>query len=389
MNKGIKPVGYGPPNAKFKPPHHSSGAPIQTPRHPCTLCTAKGFQSDHFPLNLNCGVAKLSSPDILKLISNNKVCPSCTHTHDPAYRCRLPFHTGASKVCPKGCKHDGLPVHHRACMHSNQTPTASISKVGFDRFIPLVDNILLGAFSLGIQYNTGCQLSLISQSALQALPTSMYSRGTSSRVRVITYAGEGKIILTTKIKLKLHSKMLKLSAMEEDFNNGSGFSFPVPPKWRSFTGTLTSSHYGQISILLGGDNHLFFPKEMERDPQGVALYLSNLTQNYLVYGSVPPNTIKEPLISTTVNTVFIKALTIHDLQDQLGLTVSAEDFTDPTTCGKLIQLTKERGIQAIMENTSVDILNHQVSVKYLYKENLVELGENYHQENQDTAQQDH
>ena len=30
------------------------------------------------------------------------------------------------------------------------------------------------------------------------------------------------------------------------------------------------------------------------------------------------------------------------------------------------------------ENTSLDILNHQVSVKYLNKENLVELGENYY-----------
>ena len=196
----------------------------------------------------------------------------------------------------------------------------------------------------------------------------------------MTYAGEGKIILTTEIKLKLHDKMVKLLAIEEDLNNGSGFSFPVPPKWRrSLTGMSTSSHSSQISILLGGDNPLFFPTEMERDSQGVALYLSNLTQSYLVYGSVPPNTITwmEPLISTSTDTVFIKALTIQDLQKQLLLTVSSEDFTDPTTHGKLIQLTKEKGIQSILENTSVDALNHQASVKYLYKENLVELGENY------------
>ena len=86
----------------------------------------------------------------------------------------------------------------------------------------------------------------------------------------MTYAGEGKIILTTKIKLKLNGKILKLSAIEEDLNNSSAFSFPVPPKWRSLTGTSTSSHSGPISILLGGDNHLFFPTEMERDSQGVA-----------------------------------------------------------------------------------------------------------------------
>ena len=167
--------------------------------------------------------------------------------------------------------HNGIHIHRWACMHSNQAPTVSISKVGSNRSIPLVENIPLGSSSLGIQYNTGCQLSLISQSALQALPTSMYSQGTSSRVRVMTYAGEGKIILTTKIKLKLNGKMLKLSAIEEVLNNSSGFSFPVSPKWRSFTGTSTSSHSGQISILLGGDNHLFFPTEMEQDSQGVAL----------------------------------------------------------------------------------------------------------------------
>ena len=43
-----------------------------------------------------------------------------------------------------------------------------------------------------------------------------------------------------------------------------------------------------------------------------------------------------------------------------------------------MQLTKEKGIQAIMENTPVDTVNNQVSVKYLYKENLKELGENYY-----------
>ena len=76
---------------------------------------------------------------------------------------------------------------------------------------------------------------------------------------------------------------------------------------------MTSSHFGQISILLGGDNHLFFPTEMECDSQGVDLYLSNLTQNYLVYGSFPPNIITwtEPLISAL--SIFIKALTIQDI----------------------------------------------------------------------------
>ena len=73
VNIGIKPGRYGSSNVKPKPPRPSPGLSHQPPRRPCTLCTTKGFQSDHFPLNFNCGVAKLSSPDILKLISNNKV----------------------------------------------------------------------------------------------------------------------------------------------------------------------------------------------------------------------------------------------------------------------------------------------------------------------------
>ena len=78
-------------------------------------------------------------------------------------------------------------------------------------------------------------------------------------------------------------------------------------------------------------------------------------------------------LTRLADTVSIKAMMIQDIQEQLLLTVSAEDFTDPTTRSKLTHLTKEKGIQAILENTSVDALNHQVSVKYLYN-----LGENFY-----------
>ena len=75
-------------------------------------------------------------------------------------------------------------------MHSNQTPTITVSKLG-------------------------CQLSLISVSALLTLPTSINFLGTSSRVGVMAYEEEVKIILTTEIKLKLHRKILKLLAIED------------------------------------------------------------------------------------------------------------------------------------------------------------------------------
>ena len=200
---GVKLVRYGPPNSKSKP-HHSIGDFNEPPRRPCSLCTIKGFQADHYPLNMHCGVAELSSPDILKLISDYHLCPSCTQAHDPAYKCKLTYRNGDSKVCSKGCLMDAFPVHRRACMNNYQALSVTVSQVSMGRSIPLVKNILMGELVMGIQYDTGCQLSLISHSTLSFLLPSMYSLGLSSRVRVLSYAGEGKDILTTEVKLRLH-----------------------------------------------------------------------------------------------------------------------------------------------------------------------------------------
>ena len=58
----------------------------------------------------------------------------------------------------------------------------------------------------------------------------------------------------------------------------------------------------------------------------------------MVYGSAPSHTITwvEPLIFTSINTVFVKTLTIQDIQDiqdQLLLAVSAKTFSDPAAEG--------------------------------------------------------
>ena len=175
--------------------------------------------------------------------------PSFTHEH--VFQCKLFFHNVSQRMqawwvsCPLPCLYPQQPGPHCLCIQGGSLQ--KVYSLGGEHF--------MGAFSLGIQYNTGCQLSLISQSALQTLPTSMYSQGTFSRVGVMTYAGVGKMILTSEVKLKLHGKMLKLLTIEEDLNNGSGFSFPVPSKWRLLTGTSPLYHF----ILLGEDNHLFFP----------------------------------------------------------------------------------------------------------------------------------
>ena len=112
----------------------------------------------------------------------------------------------------------------------------------------------------------------------------------------------------------------------------------------------------------------------------MALYQSNLTKNYMMYGSVPANAISwdKPLVSSTTNTMFVKFLAIQDLQEHFLFTMSAEDFTNPSSRDKLLKITKEKGIQDIMANTTVNTSTNRTSISYLYKENLPELGENYH-----------
>ena len=89
-------------------------------------------------------------------------------------------------------------------------------------------------------------LSLISRSALSKIPQSMYSLGSSSQVKIANYAGEGKVVLTTAVKLRIQGKTLKLSTIEEDLNNGLAFSFTIPHKWRNLTKTSKSNHDGHF-----------------------------------------------------------------------------------------------------------------------------------------------
>ena len=341
---GVKLVRQGSPNISNKSPPHPQINPNISPKRPCTLCSGKGFQNDHFPLNQHCGVAKLSSKDILRLIDKLQACSTCTHTHDPTYKCKTTFHSGVSKVCTTGCLHNGLPLHRNACKHKDQAPSITVSKVSTNKSVPLVENIPVGNTHIGIQYDTGCQLSLISQSTLSTIPKSMYTLGTSSKVTLTTYAGEGKTILTTEVKLRLYGKILKLSVIQDDLNNGAGFTLSVPSKWRSITGNSTSHHNGKISILIGGDNHLFFPTEIERDSQGMALYQSNLTQRYMVYGSVPSNTITwvEPLISYFNRTKKFRKTTRQSRKETGG-----ESDTSVRKQGKNDQVNRKRNRRRI------------------------------------------
>jgi len=54
-------------------------------------------------------------------------------------------------------------------MHSNQAHFVTIPKVSANQSVPLVETLNLGGTKIGIQYDTGCQLSLISRSALSTI----------------------------------------------------------------------------------------------------------------------------------------------------------------------------------------------------------------------------
>ena len=76
--------------------------------------------------------------------------------------------------------------------------------------------------------------------------------------------------------------------------------FQLP--WRAGTGHSKLSHFGKISILLGGGNFHAFPKEQDRNSTGTALFKSEITTKYLIFGR--PNSIfkwKEPARNITLN----------------------------------------------------------------------------------------
>ena len=169
---------------------------------------------------------KLSSADIIKIMDITRSCPSCGNGHTITHQCRTTFDNGDSRFCTKGCKHNGYPHHFAACKHNDEAPSCTISVNKIDatgdaeRSIPLVETVTIGSASIGIQYDTGCQMSLIPKSVLQQLPVESYSVGKSIKIRVLMFAGEGQIISTTPVRLNLNGFQLKLLAIDADLNNG-------------------------------------------------------------------------------------------------------------------------------------------------------------------------
>ena len=111
-----------------------------TPHKPCSLCSYKGFKEQQYPLSNRCGIKKLSSHEILKIMDATRSCPFCPLAHSSNYTWVSTRQDDASKSCSKGCIHNGHPVNYAACKHSDKTPSITVSKVGSDKSIPIPQN---------------------------------------------------------------------------------------------------------------------------------------------------------------------------------------------------------------------------------------------------------
>ena len=114
------------------------------------------------------------------------------------------------------------------------------TKVGSDKSIPIMKSLETTFALLAIQYDTGCQYSLISKSALQLLPADSYSPGNFSRMNHLNFTGQGQLFEATEVKLNLYNLVLNLWSLMQIWT--------VNPHARSLL--LTSGGRTQVTILL-------------------------------------------------------------------------------------------------------------------------------------------
>ena len=134
--------------------HTSNWCEVEIPFRKCGLLF-------YLPVNGSC--SRESSPEIQQILDASRSCPSCGGSHGLDYQYNLTYKECLSKVCSKGCLHNGHPLQHAACEHDEEAPYFTISKLGNNKSIPLVKSMNSGSSSIGTQ------ISLISKSALQSL----------------------------------------------------------------------------------------------------------------------------------------------------------------------------------------------------------------------------
>ena len=356
------------------PRREPSGRGAPHPFKKCQFCTLRKYENLHWPLAPDsCGSAKLSSEEIVKMINPTKTCPSCLQTPVENHSCYIYNRkTGRPYTCASSCTHDKKPLNARACKHKDYMTRTTVSKINADYAVPQVENMMIGDQQISIQYDSGCGLSMISQTALDKLRPHVVSRGKTGRIAVSTYsANSSETLMYTPVSVRINSYILKLNVINKELGGISPFSFSVPPDWEERLGTPTYSHSGRICILLGFDNLRAFPDQVERDNTGLHLFRSLLSSKFGVYGES-----SETLNFRSDRTV--KKISYQILSEQLQNLISAENFSDPDQKKKLEEKKKQAGINSILLNTSVDKEAKKITVSYQYdEEKLKNLGENF------------
>ena len=192
--------------------------------------------------------------------------------------------------------HDGVPVNHAVCKHSDESPSVTVSKVGSDKAIPMMDILTIKSIPLDVQYDTGCQLSLINTSTLKLLLQTSYSLGNINMINLLANNGTSELLPATEVKLNLGNRVIKLIAVDSNLNCGSAYSFPTPHKWRKYTKYNVTSHSGKVAILLGGDNYHCHPSHVKEDEREVTLLRSKLSGRHMIFCLVncPPSPGRSP-----------------------------------------------------------------------------------------------
>ena len=165
----------------------------------------KHFENRLWQFSFECGVKRLFSSQIIQLLSKSGSCPRCGTSHPSRGTCDSTFSNGSTKICRKGCLHDGIPLNHAACKHNSKTPSTTISKLGSDKSIPMVETVMVNSAYLDIQYDTGCQLSLVNLTALKLLPTNCFS---TTQINLLAYNG---VHTATEVVLHLDNLALKMT----------------------------------------------------------------------------------------------------------------------------------------------------------------------------------
>ena len=270
---------------------------------PCSSCSFKGYDDQHYPLGRAFGIIKLSSKEILCIMGRVNACFTCGLQHASDTGCKHTCTNSVPNACPKGCLHNKVPVNPAVCKHSNESPSITVSKVGSDKAIPMMDILTIKSIPLDVQYDTGCQLSLITTSALILLPQTSYSLGNSNMINLLAYNGISELLPATEVKLNLGNRVIKLIAVYSNLNCGSAYSFPTPHKWRKYTKYNVTSHSGKVAILFGGDNYHCHSSHVKEDERGVILLRSKLSGRHIIFAPVNPSSITWSQSKNNINLV--------------------------------------------------------------------------------------